>query len=73
MNKMKSHRVFPTLDMFIDVKAKDKEDAISKVLNDKEVLNIINDCCNQLSEIGYQIGGCDMTYATDTFEEDEDE
>lgn len=71
MSKM--HRVFPTLDMFIDVKAKNQEDAISKVLNDKEVSRIIDDCCSQLSEIGYQIGGCDMTYATDTFEENEDE
>ena len=33
MSKM--HRVFPTLDMFIDVKADNEEDAISKVLNDK--------------------------------------
>ena len=71
MNKM--YRVFPTLDMFIDVKADNEEDAISKVLNDKEVSSIIDDCCSQLSQIGYQIGGCDKTYATDTFEEDEDE
>ena len=49
------------------------EFSLNKVLNDKDVLNIINDCCNQLSEIGYQIGGCDMTYVTDTFEEDKDE
>ena len=27
MNEMKRHRVFPTLDMFIDVKAKNDEEA----------------------------------------------
>ena len=61
------HRVFPTLDMFIDVKAKNDEDAISIINNDEKVWSIIDECCSQLSELGYQVGGCDFTYVTDRF------
>ena len=68
MNKM--HRVFPTLDMFIDVKAKNDQDAISIVNQDEEVWKIIDDCCSQLSELGYQVGGCDNTFVTDRFKEE---
>ena len=67
---MKSHRVFPTLDMFIDVKAKNDEEAISIVNNDEEVWKIIDDCCSQLSELGYQVGGCDNTFVTDRFNDE---
>jgi hypothetical protein len=71
MNKM--HRVFPTLDMFIDVDAKNDDDAISVVNNDEEVWKIIDECCSQLSQLGYQVGGCDHIYVTDRFKEDEDD
>ena len=67
MNEMKSHRVFPTLDMFIDVKAKNDEDAISIVNNDEEVWSIIDDCCARLSQLGYDAGNCDSTFVTDRF------
>jgi len=67
---MKSHRVFPTLDMFIDVKAKNDEEAISIVNSDEEVWKIIDDCCSQLSELGYQVGGCDNTFVTDRFNDE---
>ena len=65
MSKM--HRVFPTLDMFIDVKAKNDEDAISIVNNDEEVWSIIDDCCARLSQLGYNAGNCDSTFVTDRF------
>ena len=65
MSKM--HRVFPTLDMFIDIKAKNDEDAISIVNNDEEVWSIIDDCCARLSQLGYNAGNCDSTFVTDRF------
>ena len=65
MSKM--HRVFPTLDMFIDIKAKNDEDAISIVNNDEEVWSIIDDCCARLSQLGYDAGNCDSTFVTDRF------
>ena len=68
MNKM--HRVFPTLDMFIDVDAKNDDDAISIVDTNNEVRKIIDECCSQLSQLGYQEGGCDKTYVTDRFKKD---
>ena len=70
MNEMKSHRVFPTLDMFIDVKAKNDEDAISIVNNDEEVWSIIDDCCARLSQLGYNAGNCDSTFVTARFNDE---
>ena len=54
------HRVFPTLDMFIDIKAK----------NDEEVWSIIDDCCARLSQLGYNAGNCDSTFVTDRFNDE---
>tara|TARA_R100000541_G_scaffold45875_1_gene52903 strand:- start:68 stop:319 length:252 start_codon:yes stop_codon:yes gene_type:complete len=70
MNKMKSHRVFPTLDMFIDIKAKNDEDAILIVNSDEEVWSIIDDCCARLSQLGYNAGNCDSTFVTDRFNDE---
>jgi len=68
---MKKFRVFPTLDMFIDVKAKNDEEAILIVNSDEEVWSIIDDCCARLSQLGYDAGNCDSTFVTDRFKIDD--
>ena len=69
---MRIYRVFPTLDMSVDVKAKDEDEAIRKV--DEATEKIIGECCDKLRELNHFESGCDFTYCTDSWpEEDADE
>ncbi len=72
---MNVYRIFPTLDMSVDVKAKDEDEAIRKV--EKATEEIITDCCSRLmNELNHFESGCDFTYCTDSWpleESDEDE
>ena len=71
---MNVYRVCPTLDLSVDVKAKDEDEAIRKV--QKATEEIIRDCCNRLmNELNHLELGCDPTYITDSwpFEETDPE
>ena len=69
---MKIYRVSPTLDMSVDVKAEDEDEAIKKVREATE--KIIGECCNKLRELNHFESGSDFTYSTDSWsEEDADE
>ena len=62
---MNVYRIFPTLDMCVDVKAKDEDEAIRKV--SKATDKIIADCCDKLRKLNHFEGGCDFTYGTDSW------
>jgi len=66
---MRIFRVFPTLDMSVDVKAKDEEEAIRKV--DEATEKIIGECCDKLRELNHFESGCDFTYCTDSWTAEE--
>ena len=66
---MRIYRVFPTLDMSVDVKAKDEDEAIRKV--DEATEEIITDCCSKLMDLNHFESGCDFTYCTDSWPEEE--
>ena len=71
---MNVYRVFPTLDLSVDVKAKTEQEASDKV--EKATEEIIRDCCNRLmNELNHLELGCDPTYITDSwpFEETDPE
>ena len=59
---MNVYRVFPTLDMSVDVKAKNEQEAIDKV--EKATREIIGDCCDKLRKLNHFEGGCDHIYVT---------
>ena len=62
---MNVYRIFPTLDMSVDVKAKDEDEAIRKV--QKATEEIITDCCSKLMDLNHFESGCDFTYCTDSW------
>jgi len=48
---MQMYRVFPTLDMFIDVMAGSEDEALAKV--DEMAKSVIDECAQKLFELGF--------------------
>ena len=65
---MKTYRVCPTLDSFIDIEAKSEDEAIIKMiaLSKKAVL----DCVQKLDSLGFMELGADFPFCTDSWYKD---
>jgi len=65
---MKTYRVCPTLDSFIDIKAESKEEAIEKMM--KLAGETVFKCRQKLDSIGFSEMGADFPFCTDSWYED---
>jgi len=67
---MKNYRVCPTLDSFMDIKAKSEEEAIDEMM--KLAGKVVLKCQQELDKLGFKEMGADFPFCTDSWYSDSD-